>query len=177
MSNKKELSIKGTVRLEDFTKYNDYHSKKTTNAYFFLFFFCYWAILLLLELLMQDNFLFYIPKWVLALIMSLITIYSVKKSIKKRAIKEYESDQRIKNEISYTFSNEGINQHAGLSNNFYEWREIYLAKEHEKMFLLYTSKHKAIILPKRFFELNDDMDLFKMIVSNNIVESSKMKLK
>ncbi|MBU9713977.1 YcxB family protein [Evansella tamaricis] len=178
MSNKQEqeqeLSIKGTVSLEDFSKYNAYHSKKSTYTYFFIILIGFWVILFLLELLVPDNLLFYIPKGVLALVISLITIFSVKKSLKQRAMKEYESDKRIKNEISYTFSGEGISQQTGRSNNFFEWSDIHLAREYEEMFLLYISKHKAIILPKRFFQLNDDIDLFKIIVTKHI-ESSKNK--
>ncbi|WP_420796986.1 YcxB family protein [Alkalihalobacterium alkalinitrilicum] len=66
------------------------------------------------------------------------------------------------------------NQQAGRSNNFFDWSDIHFEREYEMMFLLYISKHKAIILPKRFFELNDDIDLFKIIVSKH-VETNKIK--
>ncbi|WP_216828089.1 YcxB family protein [Alkalihalobacterium elongatum] len=67
-----------------------------------------------------------------------------------------------------------MSQQTGKSNNFFDWRDIHLAREYEKMFLLYISKHKAIILPTRFFESKDNLDLFKIIVSNNI-EPNKIK--
>ncbi|WP_078552038.1 YcxB family protein [Bacillus alkalicellulosilyticus] len=176
MTNGQELSIRGTVSLEDFIKYNTHHLKKFTYSYFFFSFFVFWLMALLLEFLMPDNLLFTIPKAVLALIFSLILIYGVKKILKKRVIKEYESDQRIKNEISYVIHREGIIQQLKRSNNHYDWTDLHFAAEYEEMFLLYISKQKAIVLPKRFFESHDDISLFKELISKNI-ETSKIKIK
>ncbi|TRM12177.1 YcxB family protein [Lentibacillus cibarius] len=116
----------------------------------------------------------FIPQGVIALILSIIIFLVLKKMFKRQAIKEYESDRLVKNEASYTFSSEGINQQIRRSNNFFEWSDIRLALEREEMFLLYVSKRKAIILPKRFFGSDDEFDLFKNIVSKNI-ETSKVK--
>ena len=178
MGNNEELSIKGTVSLEDFLKYNAYYNNRVLKRYFIYSFFILWAIAILQKMPLPSNLLLMmfvlIPQGIFALILSFLIFLTLNKALKRRAIKEYESDQIIKNEASYTANSEGINQHIRRSNNFFEWRDIRLALEREEMFLLYVSKRKAIVLPKTFFGSNDEINLFKNIVSKNI-ETSKIK--
>lgn len=183
MSTNDELSIKGTLSLEDFLMYNKYHSQKFIKIYFIFSFFTLSALLIIQEMpqLLGASLLFsaivLIPKFILALILSFLVILFVKKIILKRqATKEYESDQLAKTETCYTFSNEGVNQKVRRSNNHYSWSDFQLSIELEEMFLLYVSKRKALVLPKRFFSSNDDIELFKRIVSENM-DNSKMKFK
>jgi len=179
LTNYEELSIKGTVSLEDFLKYNAYYTNRVLKRYFIYSFIILWAIAILLKMPLPSNSLLLmfvlIPQGIFALILSFLIFLTLNKALKRRAIKEYESDQIIKNEASYTFNNGGINQQIRRSNNFFEWSDIRLALEREEMFLLYVSKRKAIVLPKTFFGSSDEINLFKNIVSKNI-DTSKVKL-
>lgn len=85
-----------------------------------------------------------------------------------RSTSEYKSDTQIKSEITYIFSGENIYQKKGKSNAHFEWNDIISVYEHQDMYLLYVSKYKAIIVPKRFFVAEGQEELFKQIVSNNI---------
>ncbi|WP_083270565.1 YcxB family protein [Bacillus marinisedimentorum] len=57
-----------------------------------------------------------------------------------------------------------------------EWGDISVAKEDKDMFRLYVSKNKAIILLKRFFDSNDQKNVFKTLIKKNL-ESKKIKLR
>ncbi|SEN98088.1 hypothetical protein SAMN05192533_1365 [Mesobacillus persicus] len=112
MSTNQELSIKGTVSLEDFLKYNTYHSKTFTSIYFLISFIILWALGILFELPIPNDLLVWmivsIPKAIQALILTILIFFALKKLLKRRATKEYESDQLLKTEINYKFNSEKI---------------------------------------------------------------------
>ena len=93
-----------------------------------------------------------------------------------RIRREYKSDRLIKNEIRYMITNDGINQQVKSSNSHLEWNDFIATFEHKDMFRLYISKHKAIVLPKRYFSSNEDRIYFKHIVEKNM-PSKKVKWK
>ncbi|WP_423190444.1 YcxB family protein [Alkalibacterium sp. f15] len=96
-------------------------------------------------------------------------LYLFSKQLKKRqSIEEYKSDQLIKQMVNYTFDADGMTQLIKSSNNQYEWDDFFKARENKAMFLLYLSKNKALILPKRFFDSQKQIDTFKHLVSENI---------
>jgi YcxB-like protein len=81
----------------------------------------------------------------------------------------------IKNEFTYTFSENGINQKRGRSITYIEWNNIISIREYPPMFLIYVSINKAIVIPKRFFETNEEIKLFKKIINDNAM-SEKTKI-
>ncbi|SDB89752.1 YcxB-like protein [Pelagirhabdus alkalitolerans] len=172
MSTNQELSIKGKLTLEDFKMYNTHHLKKTVRMYFII---CFVAMFAIIHIPMSgDLFLIFIFAGIPSLIISSLLALFAKTVNKRRAIKEYKSDQLIKHEINYIFSHDGIHQKIRRSNNYYEWNDIQVAIEQKDMFLLYVSKNKAIVLPKSFFESSEKIDLFKKIISEYI-ETAKIK--
>lgn len=172
MSNNKRLSIKGTLSLEDFIKYNKYHLNKTVTIYFIICFFILFAIIQ--GPLSGDLFFIIIFAGIPSLIISSLLFLFAKTVNKQRAIKEFNSDQLIKKETMYSFSSEGIEQKIRRSSNYFEWDDFLFAIEREEIFLLYVSKHKAIVLPKSFFSSTNEIVLFKGIVSTNM-EASKVR--
>ena len=166
MTQSKELSLSGKLTLEDFIKYNHYHMNRGLKLYFAV---CFLVLFLILQMPMSGSFfliLFFagIPALVLS---SLLYVFA--RQVKKRqAINEYKSDQRIKHTISYTFSTDGVRQVVTKSDNHFEWEDFLELQEHTEMFLLYVSKNKAIVLPKRFFHSSGQMDDFRSKVSHNI---------
>ncbi|EQB36293.1 MULTISPECIES: YcxB family protein [Virgibacillus] len=85
-----------------------------------------------------------------------------------RVRKEFQSDTQIRHDLSYLISEQRIHQKRGSSNTYFEWGDIFKAYEHKKMFRLYVSRNKAILLPKRFFKTNKDIELLKNMVHKNL---------
>ena len=93
-----------------------------------------------------------------------------------RIRKEYNSDRMIKSELSYTINKEGIKQKIRRSTTYYEWEDIFKVCEKKDMFLVYVSRNKAILLPKRYFNLDDEIVTFKNLVRDRLTEK-KIKIK
>lgn len=93
-----------------------------------------------------------------------------------RIRKEYNSDRMIKSELSYTINKEGIKQKIRRSTTYYEWEDIFKVCEKRDMFLVYVSRNKAILLPKRYFNLDDEIVTFKNLVRDRLTEK-KIKIK
>jgi uncharacterized membrane protein (DUF485 family) len=159
----KGITFGGTLSAKEFIRYNFYHSKKFIILYF-------WLILL-----MSLGFLgikFSGQGIALTLIGSLITvvigipIFCI--VIYFRARKEFNSDQLIKSEIQYVANDDGINQKRGKSNSYFEWNDIISSYEDKELFRLYVSKNKAIIIPKRYFSSEEDLLLFKRLITKHL---------
>lgn len=166
MNQGEELSLSGTLTLDDFIKYNYYHLNKTLKLYYI---FCFIVLFLVFQIPMSGNWL-PIVIWAgfPSLLLSSLLYYAVKKMKRHQAIKEYRSDQLIKKSITYRFSEEEVIQVVRKSKNHFEWNDFLKAQEHVDMFLLYLSKNKAIVLPKRFFDSRNQLEHFRVIVLKNI---------
>lgn len=164
-----ELSLSGKLTLEDFVQYNHYHVNKLLKGYFVL---CFIVLFIIFLIPMSGDWL-PILLWagIPSLILSGLLYLYASKVRKHMAVKEYKSDQIIKHTISYTFSREGITQNVRRSHNFFEWDDFLKAQEQEDMFLLYLSKNKAIVLPKRFFLSPAQIKDFRYLVSDNVTDS------
>lgn len=169
MKELEELSLSGKLTLEDFVKYNQYHTNKVLKVYFVI---CFIVLFFVFQIPMSGDWL---PIALFAGLPSLLLsglIYLYTSKVKKyQAIKEYKSDQLIKRDITYTFSSEGVIQITRKSNNRFDWIDFLKAQEYEELFLMYLSRNKAIVLPKRFFRSKTQMENFKHLVSDHINET------
>lgn len=91
-----------------------------------------------------------------------------------RSKREFKSDKLIQSEITYDVTTEGVHQQVKRMSSFFEWSDFLKVQELEHMFLLYLSKNKAVVLPKRHFQTWDDINLFRDFVAAHVV-SSKLK--
>ncbi|SFE28075.1 YcxB-like protein [Lentibacillus persicus] len=175
MNNSENVSVRGTLSFEDIKEFQIHHLKFLGIIAFITIFVLFTPLLFIaMRIIFLDilrvNLLFI--QVVLALILSLIAAtlmyFWFRLVIRFRSTSEYKSDQQIRSEVIYTFCDDGINQKRSNSNIYYEWDDVISIYEHQNMYLLYVSKFKAIILPKRFFETEDQKELFKQVVCKNI---------
>ncbi|WP_066190353.1 YcxB family protein [Gracilibacillus timonensis] len=172
MSEYQEIHASGTITYNEFQKYNSYHSKKTVIA---ISLFSFFSIVLLGIIIADGSYFILVPfSIILASIVAVISILILVTAFRIRARREYNSDFLMTKEITYTINDNGITQQiTKKSHNFIEWNYIVKGYEDDDMFRLYVSRNKAIVLPKRFFTSENDLTIFKKIISKNI---NKMKL-
>ncbi|NQD68452.1 YcxB family protein [Bacillus haikouensis] len=181
LGNSIELSVSGTLTAKEYKKFSSFHTSRwilwiTISTYIVFF---PWLIYILYKPGDIFNFgdmaaVLLISSTVSVCIAVMIFLYA-KVIIRVKATREYKSDQLIKNELIYTFSDTGIHQKRGRSINDIDWNEIAAIKEHHSMFLIYVSRNKAMIIPKRFFESDEEIKQFKKMINKNVT-SEKNKI-
>jgi hypothetical protein len=172
----RELSVRGTLTVKEYKKFSSFHTSRwilwiTISTYIVFF---PWLIYILYNPGDIFNFgdmaaILLISSTVSVCIAALIFLYA-KVVIGVKATREYKSDQLIKNELIYTFSDTGINQKRRRSKNHIEWHEIVSIKEFSPMFLIYVSRNKAMVVPKRFFESDEQIKFFKKVINENVTQ-------
>ncbi|SFC69199.1 YcxB-like protein [Alkalibacterium subtropicum] len=169
MTTEEIIQISGKLTLEDFIKYNHYHLGKLLKVYFVL---CFIVLFFVFQIPMSgDIILIILISGIPSLLLSSLLYYFAKRTRRHFAVREYKSDQLIKLTISYTFKQEGVTQVVRKSQNQYEWTDFLKAREHKEMYLLYLSKNKAMVLPKRFFQTEDQMRRFKSLIVQNLSQT------
>ncbi|MFD1361408.1 YcxB family protein [Lentibacillus salinarum] len=160
-----EVSINGKLTYEDIKKYSKYHSQKIVVSYFLISAVVSLAVfMLILPVSLYWVCLIYLP---ISLIISTASTLTLVFLARLNSRREYESDRTAKSEVTYVINNQGILQKRGKSNTHFEWDDIIKAYENKELFRLYISKNKAIVMPKRFFNTKNDVELFKNIVREN----------
>ncbi|MGD7044819.1 YcxB family protein [Jeotgalibacillus proteolyticus] len=173
-----KLTVSGTVTKEEFNKYGKYHFELAYRIIFYSLFIFIFFIFAIPTINMADAdfyiFLF-IPYAIFSLLVSFLVVLIGKFTSKIRTSREYNSDQLIQKEITYTFTPKEIQQKFDRSVGYFEWNQIQNVHENKDMFRLYVSKAKAIILPKRFFNSNAEIELLKKLVRDKL-DNNKVKL-
>lgn len=95
--------------------------------------------------------------------------------INKTSKKVYESD-KIKHKVQIIkITCTTININYGESIVKINWDEIYRVLETEKQFLIFTSINQSLIIPKRFFEKDEDL-LSLRDICKDVLPKKKVKL-
>jgi hypothetical protein len=157
------VSFGGTLSLEEFKKYNMYHMK-TFNIQFMVLSFIF-SFLFFYLMNLQVEFYSLIFLSLLAVIITKFLI--INKVVELRSKREFESDKIIQNEIRYIADDCGINEAIKKSKALIEWDDIILIKKYNDMYCLYLSKNKAIVIPKRYFDSIEKIQLFERIINDN----------
>ncbi|PFA69794.1 hypothetical protein CN378_03230 [Bacillus sp. AFS015802] len=181
IDSKEVLTVRGTLTFKEYKKFSSFHSRRWVIWFTLSTFILFFALSIYFLYNPGDIFSFgemaailFVSSTVSVFISGIFFLYT-KAVIRIKAKREYKSDQLIKQEIIYSISKDGINQNRGRSINYIEWNEIVFVREHSPMFLLYVSKNKSIVLPRRFFESIEEIKLFKQIIREN-VSSEKITL-
>jgi YcxB-like protein len=173
---KDTLILRGTLTKKEFTKHGDYHFKKILHTIFlsFMIFSFLTYVIATWNAEDLDDVFSYIFFALFSLILSSVLLIGLKIITKLKAYREYKSDPLVKREITYIISSQEIHQKIGKSNNYLEWEQIRTAYENTEMFRLYVSRAKAIVLPKRYFASEEEIQLLKRLITKNL---SKDKVK
>jgi hypothetical protein len=85
------------------------------------------------------------------------------------------TDERIKNGVSYRFSDSGIHLESSVATSDLQWAAIRYFVETRSLFLLLPTKASAHILPIRCFENESDIAAARKLLRSNI-PNSKLRL-
>lgn len=78
------------------------------------------------------------------------------------------SNQRIQEEITYTFTDEKVFAKGETFESDFLWNAVYRVKENKDWFLIYQSKTTMNMIPKKYFSENEIVDLRKMIEKSGV---------
>lgn len=161
-----EVLAKGAISLKEYKTFTKYHIRKRETILFIF----YLALLFIPSYVVLKD---YTPSATIfsilfsVMLLSLL-IFAIRLIIMRFAVKEYKSEPNAKGETTYIFSAEGIRLKSERSDTLYKWEDIKRATQKKEMLILYVTTIKAIVLPKRFFKTEKDIELFKGIVLENI---------
>jgi hypothetical protein len=72
-------------------------------------------------------------------------------------------DDSLKEEQSYKISTDEINIANKTMEQRIKWKDIYKVKESKKSFFIYLGSTEALIIPKRFFRSENEIELFRKL--------------
>jgi hypothetical protein len=106
--------------------------------------------------------------WMLPLVLIVVLFLVIYSFSLSRA---YKQTPLSKGELKYTFSEEDIEYDAPDSSGNLKWSALKKIKETKEFFYLYTTNVTAIIIPKRAFNIESDLNAFRsLVVSKNLLK-------
>jgi hypothetical protein len=88
----------------------------------------------------------------------------------------YRSDPFLKYQQTYIINEKGIEIKSERGNKIVKWDDFTDMNEYNDMFIFTVSKSNAVVIPRRFFEDENDIIVFKEIVENNVGSKTKVDL-
>jgi hypothetical protein len=85
-----------------------------------------------------------------------------------KAKKEFKSNYSLSKEVIVKFEDSGFKLTTEHECNDYDWNYLYSVREIKKGFVLYYSANTAFALPKRCFNSEQEMNLFKELVLEHL---------
>lgn len=80
----------------------------------------------------------------------------------------YHSNQKIQEEIIYTFTNEMVGTKGETFESDFLWSSVHRVKENKDWFLIYQSKTTMNMVPKKYFSENEITNLRKIIKNSGV---------
>lgn len=80
----------------------------------------------------------------------------------------FNSNKKIQEGISYTFTNEKIRTEGETFDGDFTWDTVYKVKENKDWFLIYQSAQVMNMVPKKYFAKEQILELRNIIKSNNV---------
>ncbi|WP_185819643.1 DUF4870 domain-containing protein [Salibacterium salarium] len=157
----KEMAFSGTLTVEDLKKFNLYHMKRryilmaTLMFFAMMIIFADWTSSMITLVMMSIG---------LAAALPLLVSYLQNRNLYKL----FREDPGLAERQHYATEKEGLKQETNRSVTFYRWNEIKKIIEHNEMFLLYITREKAIVIPKRYFTLEEEQSKFWEMVNERV---------
>ncbi|KPH10998.1 YcxB family protein [Chryseobacterium sp. ERMR1:04] len=82
--------------------------------------------------------------------------------------KIYKTSKDIKEEITYTFSDEKIHVKGSTFESEFSIKSIYQIQEFKNLFLIYYNSHSKSIIPKKGFTKQEIATLRTIVKNNNV---------
>jgi hypothetical protein len=78
------------------------------------------------------------------------------------------SNKKIQETISYTFTNESVQNRGETFEGEFSWNSVFRVKEKKEWFLIYQSAHVMNMVPKKDFTKDQILELRNMITGNQV---------
>jgi hypothetical protein len=111
-----------------------------------------------------------------AVILAVVLWYSTKSSLVKKSKKAFVTDNLIQEPQRYSISDEGIQYSSESGDGQIKWEDIYKIGETNNLFVFFVSSNRALIIPKRFFQSEQDKLSFKDL-GRKYMFSNRVKFK
>jgi len=82
----------------------------------------------------------------------------------------FHSNKKIQENISYTFTNENVQNKGETFEGEFSWDTVYRVKENKDWFLIYQSAQTMNMIPKKYFT-KDQVSELRNIIRNNQVKA------
>ncbi|WP_426278851.1 YcxB family protein [Chryseobacterium sp. S-02] len=80
----------------------------------------------------------------------------------------FNSNKKIQESISYTFTNEKIRTEGETFDGDFTWNSVHKVKENKEWFLIYQSAQTMNMVPKKYFTKNQISELRNIITNNHV---------
>jgi hypothetical protein len=95
-------------------------------------------------------------------------------SVYRNARSSYDSSKTVHENLSYTFTSQGLSVTGETVNFSIQWRSLFKVRETKSWFLLYTNKQNAMLIPKDTFASEGEVTRFRDIIPVEVVRDAKM---
>lgn len=167
------LTFHGKLTFKEFKIYNIFHSRKAQVVMFVVSFFA--AFFMWSTLRSTPSSFLDFRLVITSILFGVIGVFMLYTVTNRQARKHFYSESFMKLKQSYTVNKDGIILETERSKANFQWSDVISAHELESLFLVYVAKAKAMVIPKRYFETDQDISKFKSFLTTEL-ESKKVKL-
>lgn len=164
------ISFSGKIEFEEYKKYNIYHSRKSYVVKFFILFISYLAMIFGLgvgyEIQSEARRILYMTS--ISFVLSIMTILFLVLNLFRRVKKVFISSNRVNLEQYYTVVEEGIKCKNDRGETIVSWEDIVKVCKYKEIIIVYTSIAQALVIPKRFFNSEDEFEVFQRIFKEKL---------
>lgn len=174
-----EIRLSINVDYNDYKRFVLYHGRKTIIIEILFIIAAYVGTLVYLILSddeLLDLSLFLLIMIPLGIITIAVVIFVLRQIALYRIKRIYKSDKLFQKLQNYTINDTGIKMESESGNGTMKWDEVFRVDESKDSFLIYLSRIKALMLPKKFFDNDEQMKLFRKLVRFNM-PSKKVKFR
>lgn len=153
------IKVNTTLKSEDVQEFNlwfSLNSRIILNAFSVV---AYFVILLLITKDYSTSSLSILA--VTAVILAVVLWYITRSSLIKKSKKAFATDSLSQQPQSYSISDDGIQHDSESGSGQVKWEEIHKIGETMSLFVFFVSSNRALIIPKRFFQSQQDTMAFK----------------
>jgi hypothetical protein len=83
--------------------------------------------------------------------------------------KQYTSQQHFREPITYAFANQSFSGSSASVSWTVQWSILRRVLESQRLFLFYHGPNAAVIVPKRFFDSTQQIEVFKSFVRDHSI--------
>lgn len=163
MDSKKDIKIKGTLSLTDYSDLNKIYMRnifKRMVAIVFISFLVMYGILFY----KRYGVTFVVIASLLGSVFVYIAIYIATSIKTKRSFKKNSSN---KFNYIYTINKNGIHVQSESGGRQYYWKDVTDSLKYNNLYIFYVSRSQSILIPERFFKDPTEHDIFKNFLFAN----------